>query len=162
MKLFLYSGMKEIIHQIHLNIDRLGVVPTLILIDNLQQLIHSGLLLTLNKTPQLKRYLIQFIEHIQTGRFIGVYLQRLIEQMNNSVQINTMKKVLLTNQLNSLLQKTKLISKNENTNIKNRSYEKLISILMNLAYQGKLNTYANVITQPMKIKEQSMFIQNYE
>jgi len=152
--------MKEIIHHLQLNIDRMGPVTTLILIDNLQQLVHSGLLLTLNKTPQLKRYLIQFMEHIQTGRFIGVHLQRLIEHMNNSVQINTSKKMLLTNQLNCLLKKTKLLSKNENTDLKN-SYDKLITILMDLACNGQLHTYANIITQHTKIPEHSMSIQKY-
>jgi hypothetical protein len=156
MKIRFSSGMKEIIHQLHINIDRLGVVTTLLLIDNLQQIIHTGLLLTLNKTPQFKRYLIQFIEHIQTGRCIGVYLQRLIEQMNNSVSLNTMKKGLVTNQLNSLLQKAKLTSKNE------KKYEELISILMNLAYQGQLNIYANVIGQSTSIKEQRMLIHTYQ
>jgi len=154
-EIFFCLGIKEIIHQLHLNIDRLGIVTTLILIDNLQQIVHSDLLLTINKTPELKRYLIQFIEHIQTGRFIGVYLQRLIEQMNNCIQMNTIKKILFTNQLNSLFQKTKLISKNENIKLKN-SYNELISILINLAYQGQLNTYSNILT-----KEQSIFIQNY-
>ena len=152
-RLYFSLGMKEIIHQLQINIDRLGAVTTLILIDNLQQIVHSGLLLTLNKTPQLKRYLMQFVEHIQTGRFIGIHLQRLSEQMNNSVQLNTVKKGLLTNLLNSLLQKTKLLSKN--------SYDQLISILMNLASKGQLNTYANVIEEDMKIKQQSRFIPSY-
>jgi len=108
-------GIKEILHQLYLNIDRLGIVSTLILIDNLQQLIHSGLLLTLNKTPQLKLYLIQFIEYIQTGRFIGIYLQRLIEQMNNSVQMNTIKKVLFTNKQILYLQTLTIIdTQNDN------------------------------------------------
>jgi ribosomal protein L17 len=152
--------MKEIIHHLQLNIDRMGPVTTLILIDNLQQFLHSGLLLTLNKTPQLKRYLIQFMKHIQTGRFIGVHLQRLMEQMHNSVQMNALKKVLFTNQLNSLLQKTKFESKTKNTDLKN-SYEKLITILMDLAYKGQLNTYANIATQHIEIKEHSMFTQIY-
>ncbi|CAF0798896.1 unnamed protein product [Rotaria sordida] len=154
-------GIKEIIHQLQLNIDRLGPTTTLILIDNLQQLVHSGLLLTLNKTPQLKRYLIQFIEHIQTGRFIGLYLQRLVEQMNQSIQTSPTKKVLFINQLNILLQKTKLISNNDNTILKN-SHNELISILMNLAYKGQLNSYTNVVTQHVKIKEQNSLTTIYQ
>ncbi|CAF0821315.1 unnamed protein product [Rotaria sp. Silwood1] len=145
-------GIKEIIHQLQLNIDHLGPVTALMLIDNLQQLVHSGLLLTINKTPQLKRYLIQFIEHIQTGRFIGIDLHRLMEQMNQSIHMSTTKKVLFTSQLDTLLQKTKLISKDENTVLKN-SYDELISLLMNLAYKGQLHTYTNVVSQNIKIKE---------
>jgi hypothetical protein len=132
-------GLKEIIHQLRINIHRLGLVTTLLLIDNLQQINQSGLLLTLNKHPSLKRYLIQLIEHLQTGRYIGVYLQRLVEQMNNSLQINTIKKGLFTNQINTLLQKTKLTSNNE----------KFISVLINLADHGQLNTYLNTTSQPM-------------
>lgn len=132
--------MKEILHQIQLNTDRLGLVTTLILIDNLQQLVHSGLLLNMRKTPQLKRYLIQFIEQIQTSQLNGNRLQRLIEQMNIT------KKNSLSDQLNALLQKTKLLSKTENREIKN-SYDELVSALMKLAYQGRLNMFNNVITQ---------------
>ena len=141
-------GMKEIVHQLDLNIDRLGVVSTLILIDNLQQIIQTGLLFNLNKLPEFKRYLIQFIEHLQTGRCISVYLQRLMEQMNNSLQMQTMKKVSFTNHLNSLLQKAKLKSR--------INYEQLVSHLTTLAYQGKLNTYANVSSPIIKFKEQSI------
>lgn len=138
MKIFFFSsGIKEILHQLHLNISRLGLIPTLILIDNLQQLFQFGLLFILNKFPQLKEYLILFIEHIQTGRFIVVYLQRLLEQMNNILQINIRKKSLITNQLNFLLKKTKLISKDE---------------LINLAYQGRLN----LITNSKNINEQNL------
>ncbi|CAF3674106.1 unnamed protein product [Adineta steineri] len=145
-------GIKEIIHQLQLNINRLGIATTLILIDNLQQFVHSGLFLILNKLPQLKRYLIQFVEYIQTGRFIGIHLQRLIEQMNSTVQMNTMKKVLLTNHLNSLLQKAKLESKSN----------ELIYILMNLAYQGQLNTCINIDLQQVTIKQQKSFTFIYE
>ncbi|CAF4566633.1 unnamed protein product, partial [Rotaria sp. Silwood2] len=154
-------SIKEIIHQLQLNIDRLGPITTLILIDNLQQLVHSGLLLTITKTPQLKRYLTEFTEHIQNGRFIGTRLQRLIEQINQSIQMNTTKKVLFTNQLDLSLQKTNLILKDENTTSKN-SYDELISILMNLAYKGQLNTFANVVTQHITIKEQNPLTTIYQ
>ncbi|CAF3379440.1 unnamed protein product [Rotaria socialis] len=126
--------IKEIIHQLQLNIDHLGPITTCILIDNVQQLVQSGLLLTLYKVPQVKRCLIQFVEYIQTGRFVGIHLQRLIEQ------INPMKKVSFTNQLNILLQNTKRTTSTYSSN-------ELISLLMNLACKGQLNTYDHVLTK---------------
>ena len=123
--MFFYSGIKEIIHQLQLNISRLGPITTCILIDHIQQLVQSGLLLPLYKVPQIKRCLIQFVEHIQAGRFVGIHLQRLIEQ------INPTKKVSFTNQLNILLQNTK----------------RTISLPMNLACQVQLNTYDYVLTK---------------
>lgn len=122
-----------------MNIDRLGPLTTLILIDHVQQLVQSGVIFNLYKTPQIKQYLIQFMEHIQTGRFVGVYLQRLIEQMNVT------KKPLFLNQLNALIQQTRLMSNNKTTVLK-YTYDELISILMNLANKGQLNTYSSVIT----------------
>ena len=135
-----------------MNIDRLGPITTLILIDHLQQFVRSGLLLNLNKRPQLKQYLIQFIEHIQTGRLIGLHLYRLVEQMNNSIKNNTIKKALFIKQLNILLKQ--IYKNNENKKLKNHSDE-LISILMNLAYQGQLNTYTNI---NINIKQQSKLL----
>ena len=126
-------GFQEIIHQLQMNIHRLGTVTTLLLIDHLQQINQSGLLLSRSKHSLLRRYFIQLIEHLQTGRYVGVYLQRVIEQMNTSLQMNSMKKGLCTNQINALLRKEKLISEKE----------KLVAFLMNLACHGRLNTYLN-------------------
>ena len=123
-------GLKETIHQLQINIDRLGTIPTLLLIDHLQQLNQTGFILTLNRYPQLKRYLTLFIEHVSSGRCVVVYLERLLEQMNNCVEISTMKKGLLTNQINSFLQKEKLTSKNDQ--------QISVSVLLNLAQQGQL------------------------
>lgn len=129
-----------------MNIDRLGTIPTLLLIDHLQKINRIGLILTLNKYPQLKRYLTLFIKHVQTGRCIVVYLERLVEQMNNFIEINTIKKGLFTNQINSLLHKDKLMRTNDENLTKN-NHQNLISILLHLAQQGQLDTYVNSISQ---------------
>lgn len=142
----LFAGFKEIIHQLQINIDRLGLIPALLLIDNLQQINRAGLIITLNRYPQLKRYLTQFIEHFQAGRCIGVHLERLMEQMNNCLGIDSIKKGLFTNQINSLLQKTKITSKNDDIKTKN-NLSILISNLLNLAHQGQLNTYVDRISE---------------
>ena len=143
---FCFLGLKEIIHQLQINIDRLGLIPALLLIDNLQQIIQAGLIITLNKYPQLKRYLTQFIDHLQAGRCIGVHLERLIEQMNNCIAIDSIKKGLFTNQMNSLLQKAKITSKNNDIKTKN-NLSTLMSDLIHLAHQGQLNTYADRISE---------------
>ena len=125
-----YLGIKEILHQLRVNVNRLGLIPTLILINNLQQINQTGAFLILYQLPELKRYLRQFIEHIQTGRCVGVYLQRLVDQMNHFLQIPIVKKVSFTNQLNSYLQQTQF-------------KDELITNLFNQAYQGKLNSSSN-------------------
>ncbi|CAF1606650.1 unnamed protein product, partial [Adineta ricciae] len=134
-------GINEIIHHLQMNKDRLGITTTLILIDNLQQFVHTGILLMLHKLPQFKQYLLQFVHQIQTGRFIGVYLQRLIDQMNHNIRMNSVKKTFLTNQLNSLSQKVMLESKTK------ENFDKLISASMNAALHGQLNTFVRTVLE---------------
>jgi hypothetical protein len=138
--------MKEIVHQLRINLDRLGPGVTLVMIDNLQQFVHVGLLLSTNdRTTQWKSLLVKFIEHIQSNRLTSVYLQRLIEQMNASVELSIgNKKAMLTKQVSSLLTKMKTIDKQDKTRSKT-NYERCLSLLIDLAYRGRLQTYTHFI-----------------
>ena len=123
-------------HQLTMNMNRIGVTTTLILIDSLQRLVHSGVLLTLHKTPALKRYLTQFTEHLQSGRFQGSYLQRVMEQMNASVE---MPRVSYANPLSALVQASKPRANNASPESR-RIHQQCISRLLDLARRGLLQT----------------------
>lgn len=132
-----------------MNIDRLGPVLTLMLIDSLQQLVHSGVLLTMHRTSSLKEHLMQLIEHIQSARCNGVYLQRLMEQMTSSLQLTSMKKVLFTNQLNTLLDRLKTNTSNGKVEVA-AADERGISTCMALAHQGQLVTCLHLINNDQR------------
>jgi hypothetical protein len=149
--------MREILHHLQMNIDRLGPVLTLMLIDCLQQWVHSGVLLTMHRTPSLKGYLMQLIEHIQSARCNGVFLERLVEQINSSLQLTSMKKMLFTNQLNTLLHRIKTNTSNEKVEAA-AADDRAISLCMALAYQGQLVTYLHLINND----QQSDLIANKE
>ena len=146
---FSVVGINEVLHQLQMNIDRLGPVLTLLLIDSLQQLIHSGVLLTMHRTPGLKGHLMQLIEHIQSARCNGVYLERLMEQMTSSLQLTSMKKVLFTNQLNTLLHRNKTNTSNGKVEMA-AADDRGISTCMALAYQGQLVTCLRLVNNEQR------------
>lgn len=109
------------------------------LIDNLQRLVRCGLLFNLHQNLPVKQALLQLIEHIQTNRLNGVFIQRLFEQINTSIGFTSVKKTPLINQLSSSLQKMKLKDKVER-NIAKTNYDQYLAILLKFADQGKLHS----------------------
>ena len=112
------------------------------LIDNVQRLLHCGLMFTLHKVPSLRTALMQLIEHIQSTRLNGVYLQRLLEQINTTIGLITTKRTSLANQLNTLLQKMKSKDKAERNTL-GANYHRCLVTLLKLADRAKLHTFVD-------------------